>query len=67
MNDRMIINTVFQMMYQRKVSKKYSTRSVIYMVVNVNAAWLVQRAAPKNLSVQPWTFMLTHDCDGVIE
>ena len=41
------------MTYHRKVSRKNETRSMIYMIVRVNAAWLVHKLPPKNLSLQP--------------
>jgi hypothetical protein len=34
---RAILYTVFQMMYQRNVSRKNSTRSITYIIANVNA------------------------------
>ena len=33
-----ILKVVFQMTYQRKVSRKNRTRSIQYMIANVNAA-----------------------------
>ena len=59
MNDLAILNVVFQMVYQRKVSKKNNTKSTIYMIASVNAAWLVQSAFEKNLSEHPWIFIPT--------
>ena len=47
-----MLNTVFQMIHHRKVSRKYSTKSMMYMIVSVNAAWFRQRAFPKYLSLQ---------------
>jgi hypothetical protein len=35
---RAILKIVFQMTNQRKVSRKNSVRSMMYMIVNVNAA-----------------------------
>ena len=51
--------TTFQMIHQRKVSRKKSTRSMMYMMVKVKATWFVQRAVPKYLSLQVETFMPT--------
>ena len=58
-NNLAILNTVFQMMYHRKVSKKNSTKSMTYIIVSVNAAWFVQSAFEKNRSEHPWIFIPT--------
>jgi hypothetical protein len=56
---RAIEKTVFQMMYQRYVSRKKSTRSMTNMIASVNAAWFWHSAAPKILSSQPWIVIPT--------
>ena len=58
-NERAMLKTVFQMIHQRNVSRKKSTRSMMYMIASVNAAWFLQRALPKYLSLQPLIFIPT--------
>lgn len=50
--DRPILKTTSQMMYQRYVSKKNNTRSMIYMIVSAKGMWFRHRAFPKILSLQ---------------
>lgn len=45
------------MTHQRNVSRKKRARSMMNMMVRVNAAWLRQRALPKYLSEHCWTCM----------
>ena len=52
-NDRATLNTTTQMMYQRYVSRKNRMRSMTYMMASVKGTWLLQRAVPKYLSLQP--------------
>ena len=59
MNERAMEKTVFQMIHQRNVSRKKRTRSMMYMIVSVNAAWFLQRWSPKYLSLQFWIFIPT--------
>jgi hypothetical protein len=58
-NDLMMEKIVFQMTYQRNVSRKKSVRSMRYMMVSAKAAWLVQSPWPRYLSWQFWTFIPT--------
>ena len=54
-----MLNTVFQMIHHRNVSRKNSTRSMQYMIASVNAAWFRQSALPKYLSLHPRICMPT--------
>jgi hypothetical protein len=65
MNDRAMLNAVFQMMYQRNVSRKTDTRSITYMIASMNAASFVHRLEPKYLS--PLDLHPHHYCNGVAE
>src|SRR5882762_6273902 len=56
-NDLPTLNTTFQMMYHRYVSRKNKIKSMTYMIVSVNGTWFVQRELPKNLSLHPCTFV----------
>ena len=56
-NDRPILKTTSQMMYQRYVSKKKRIRSIRYMIARANGMWFLQRASPKILSLQRSMFV----------
>ena len=66
-NERPILNTTTQMIYHRYVSKKNSTKSMIYMIVSANGTWLLQSAVPKNLSLHPWTFVRAMTAMGLLK
>ena len=66
-NERPILKITIQIMYQRYVSKKKSTRSMTYMMASVKGTWFVQRALPKSLSLHPWTLVLAITAIGLLK
>ena len=50
---------VFQMMYQRKVSRKNRMRSIMNIIVNVNVGWFKHNVSPNNQSSQFKTLVPT--------
>ncbi len=59
-----MLKTVFQMTYQRKVSRKKRHKSMIVMIVRAKAGWLRQRPAPKYLSLQFCTVIVIMIASG---
>jgi hypothetical protein len=51
--ERNTLKMAYQMIYQRKVSKKKRMRSMMYMMVRVKAAWFAQRVLPTRISLHP--------------
>jgi hypothetical protein len=66
-NERPILNTTIQMMYQRYVSRKKRMRSMTYIIARVKATWFEQRLLPNNRSLQPWTVMRAITAIGLLK
>ena len=65
-NDLPTLNTTFQMIYHKYVSRKNKIKSMTYMIVSVKGTWLVQSELPKNLSLQPCTFVRAMTAIGLL-